>query len=228
MANKLPYQFQNHALSLIDSLLPVSKAVFFLVDPDMQHRGVAMLNGEPKMEKQYTGEYASLDPLNPSRYHQSDVRVVTLDSQIAPHLLKQTQYYQEFMLANQHRYVADVFLRNQGCIVAILSLLRTQEQQDFTDKELRLLNKIQPFIEYSLNAVYLPQRLNERNNFQRNYQFTERELDVLELLVHGASNKQIAADLNLGLATIKTHLNHIFSKAKVKSRAQLLSHMLQD
>ena len=54
-----------------------------------------------------------------------------------------------------------------------------------------------------------------------------RELEVLRLLVAGASNKAIAAQLNLSENTIKTHLSHIFSKLRVQSRAEAVAAALQ-
>lgn len=51
---------------------------------------------------------------------------------------------------------------------------------------------------------------------------TERELDVLRLLVGGASNKEIAAALFVSEATVKSHLVHIFSKLEVDSRARAI------
>ncbi len=54
-----------------------------------------------------------------------------------------------------------------------------------------------------------------------------RELEVLRLLVAGASNKTIAAQLNLSENTVKSHLSHIFSKLNVQSRAEAVAVALQ-
>ncbi len=51
-------------------------------------------------------------------------------------------------------------------------------------------------------------------------ELSERELEVLRLLVSGASNKAIAAQLNLSENTVKSHLSHIFDKLNVQSRAE--------
>lgn len=222
-ANRIPNQFQKKGLEMINNLLEVSSAVFFLVDSGMQHRGTVLLNASAEIEKEYTSKYAAMDPLNPDRFDNSDIAVVTLDSQISPHILKQTLYYQEFMQPNKHRYVADMFFRNEGKIIAILSLLREESLGNYTDEEVALLKNVQPFMEYSLNTVYLPQRQQERSSITETYQLTDRELDVLELLISGSNNKQIAAELNIGLATIKTHLHHIFQKTGVQSRSELVS-----
>jgi len=52
---------------------------------------------------------------------------------------------------------------------------------------------------------------------------TAREADVLQLLVQGASNREIAQRLFLTTSTVKKHLNHIFGKLDVRSRAQLIA-----
>jgi DNA-binding NarL/FixJ family response regulator len=47
---------------------------------------------------------------------------------------------------------------------------------------------------------------------------TQRERDVLVLIGHGMSNKQIARHLGLQLPTVKNHIHNIFEKLEVSSR----------
>jgi DNA-binding NarL/FixJ family response regulator len=49
---------------------------------------------------------------------------------------------------------------------------------------------------------------------------TERELEVLRLIASGHPNADIASALFLGEATVKTHINRIFSKLGVRDRTQ--------
>jgi DNA-binding NarL/FixJ family response regulator len=60
-----------------------------------------------------------------------------------------------------------------------------------------------------------------------NEELSARELEVLRLLVTGASNKTIAAQLNLSENTIKTHISRIFGKLGVQSRAEAVAAALQ-
>ncbi len=53
------------------------------------------------------------------------------------------------------------------------------------------------------------------------------ELEVLRLLVAGTSNKSIAGRLGLSENTVKSHLNHIFSKLQVQSRGEAVAAALQ-
>jgi HD-GYP domain-containing protein (c-di-GMP phosphodiesterase class II) len=48
---------------------------------------------------------------------------------------------------------------------------------------------------------------------------TERELEILLVLVHGGSNKAIADDLGISVKTVGHHIQHVYEKAGVRSRA---------
>lgn len=49
---------------------------------------------------------------------------------------------------------------------------------------------------------------------------TDREMEVLRLLAVGATNKEIAGQLFVTEATVKSHLAHIFTKLDVDSRSR--------
>jgi ATP/maltotriose-dependent transcriptional regulator MalT len=52
---------------------------------------------------------------------------------------------------------------------------------------------------------------------------SERELEVLQLLVDGLQNREIAARLTISLNTVKTHIGNIFGKLGVNSRVRAAS-----
>lgn len=49
---------------------------------------------------------------------------------------------------------------------------------------------------------------------------TEREKEVLELIIQGKSNPQIANELILSIHTVKAHLESIFKKLGVHNKVQ--------
>ena len=52
---------------------------------------------------------------------------------------------------------------------------------------------------------------------------TDRELEVLQLLAHGKSNKEIGAKLFISEFTVKGHLRSIFTKLNVLSRTEAIT-----
>src|SRR5699024_9747009 len=56
---------------------------------------------------------------------------------------------------------------------------------------------------------------------------TPRELDVLNLMVKGLSNKEIAEQLFISDKTVKIHVSNILKKPRVKSRSQAIIHAIQ-
>jgi two-component system NarL family response regulator len=68
------------------------------------------------------------------------------------------------------------------------------------------------------------ERLAER---VRGTALTERETEVLKLIVGGNSNKEIAAALYISEATVKTHINSLFGKLGVSDRTQATTTALQ-
>ena len=52
--------------------------------------------------------------------------------------------------------------------------------------------------------------------------FSEREKDVMDLLLQGMSNKQIAHSLGVSTRTVEFHLSNIYLKLGVKSRSEAI------
>lgn len=63
----------------------------------------------------------------------------------------------------------------------------------------------------------IAERLAERMGAE---ELTPRELDVLEQIVNGKSNKEIGTELDISEATVKTHINSLLAKLGVTDRTQ--------
>ncbi|MGR5062152.1 LuxR C-terminal-related transcriptional regulator [Photobacterium sp. DNB22_13_2] len=64
------------------------------------------------------------------------------------------------------------------------------------------------------------QRSQLKFNLRPNTSLTTREKEILDLLILGESNEQIAANLFVSENTVKSHLHNVFKKINAKNRVQ--------
>ncbi|WP_136483140.1 response regulator transcription factor [Cognatitamlana onchidii] len=69
---------------------------------------------------------------------------------------------------------------------------------------------------------FLKMKRNKKINILKQ-DLTKQEQNVLNLLLAGRSNKEIAQELFISLSTVKTHLNNIFKKLNIQSREEAKS-----
>lgn len=62
--------------------------------------------------------------------------------------------------------------------------------------------------------------LSDKNTLESHEIFTQQEKLVLQELVNGATNKEIAQVLGISVSTVKVHLGNIFQKLNVQTRTE--------
>jgi DNA-binding CsgD family transcriptional regulator len=68
---------------------------------------------------------------------------------------------------------------------------------------------------------------NKINNLIHKYNITKREMEVIELICEGCTNKEIADKLFISVETVKDHNSRIYLKLEVKNRTQLAKLFLE-
>jgi DNA-binding NarL/FixJ family response regulator len=64
--------------------------------------------------------------------------------------------------------------------------------------------------------------MSHTKKFYKKYYISDREVEIIEALVVGKTNKEIASELFISINTVKTHIKNIYRKLEVKNRVQLL------
>jgi DNA-binding NarL/FixJ family response regulator len=65
-----------------------------------------------------------------------------------------------------------------------------------------------------------------KTGFVKHHQLTLREIDVLDLLIQGKSNAEIASSLSSTKKSIEHHLHNVFAKLGVRNRANAIVHAI--
>jgi len=78
------------------------------------------------------------------------------------------------------------------------------------------------------NPAWLKQALVNQESGKDNYPdlaepLTEREIEILQLLAYGLTNKQIAARLRISAHTVKFHVSSIFTKMGTTNRVEAIN-----
>jgi len=222
-----PEEFQRELFSLIERLMPTDGLRFNVYVPRI-NLNLEVASDQPTelMIQQYGHEFWSIDPMHPSRFDDTDVTVLSNTMLMTDTAWEKSELYQKFYQPNGMFHNADMFFRSNDRIFAVLSLLRATKGNPFIESEISRLKIIQPFVQFTLNKIYVPRRIHDRSTLCDEFELTPREIDVVELALTGASNKVLVEQLKISLPTLRTHLQNIYVKVGVHSSSELISKVL--
>ena len=73
------------------------------------------------------------------------------------------------------------------------------------------------------NVVTEEKKEDVRKSIIEEYHITDREMEVIDLIKKGMSNKEIASELNISVNTVNNHISNAFTKTGVRCRIDLLN-----
>lgn len=163
--------------------------------------------------------------------------------QLAPDDFAKTEYYRTYYrhigVSDEVGYILPLGPRSAGHV----SLCRTAALPRFANRELRWLQAVEPVV----NAVMLRhwERLQQQAPMQRTPPgdfrdrlnrtlrgfatavLTEREGEILGLLLKGHSAKSVARALRISPGTARNHMKKIYAKLDVSSQTELFARFLE-
>jgi DNA-binding CsgD family transcriptional regulator len=109
----------------------------------------------------------------------------------------------------------------------------TAKDNSFTKDEVRILEKLTPTILLILRTItgfsyqsrtyqYFNTYINIASQLVKKYRLSTMENKLVIDILFGYSNEEIADKNYISIATVKTHLNHIFKKTGTKNRVDFL------
>lgn len=165
----------------------------------------------------YAGSFISL--MKTMAYRDTDL--------MAENVRQQTKLYKEFLLPNRIPYAGGIVFAYNYDFIADLILYKTAEQGDFTDKEIYILNILKDHVHNRLlffrkyDTGYKGEKIAKVNGLSLG--LTPREVEVVNLILVGSTNSDIAKKLCISAATVKKHISNIFQKLCVNNKVQLIN-----
>ncbi|GLZ85589.1 helix-turn-helix transcriptional regulator [Metapseudomonas resinovorans] len=209
--------FGLHCLHAFSRVVPASCFAFYRVDPQLRAHDFQLLRMDARTHRDYLDHYRDFDPLQPALCRDERRAVVPLREAMARQARDSQRIYQGFLARHGIRDVVEVIAHDHQRPVVGISLLRTGKLSPFDAEELQRLDGLRGLLDLAVRQ--LPEASPESGALAA---FTPREQEIALLLREGLCNKDLARQLDLGLATVKTHLIHLFRKTGARSRTELV------
>jgi DNA-binding NarL/FixJ family response regulator len=103
-------------------------------------------------------------------------------------------------------------------------LLKTATDEDLLPA-IRAVSAGKPFFSPAVTSVLVEdymRRLQTRGLDDSYHLLTAREKQVLQLLAEGHTNKQVATELDVGVATVETHRANLMQKLNLHNAAEIV------
>ncbi|MFE2042640.1 LuxR C-terminal-related transcriptional regulator [Streptomyces sp. NPDC059477] len=144
---------------------------------------------------------------------------------------RRTRVYQEVFARYEMRHLLVMAPRITAESLVLIGL--TRRLHDFSDRETQALHPLRDLIatalDYRAQVTAIQARIaaGPPGAPPRRATLTERETQVLALIATGHTNDQAARELGISPRTIRKHLEGVFTKAKVPSRAAAVAWWLR-
>ncbi len=161
---------------------------------------------------------------------------------LAPTGFRDSEYYKVWYRNCGYQDECGFLLPNGANGFINIALGRTSASSRFSRPQVASLAAVQPVIEVlcqqhwqmhpavadgEQGSINLREQLNTALNQFGSSLLTEREAQVINMVLHGHGNKTLAEKLSISVETVKLHRKHAYAKLEVSSQAELF-HLFLD
>lgn len=219
------HQFGQHTAAMVTRALDAQWGCFYLLDAAMNTHSFAPYGAPAGLRQAYVEQNLELeDPLHP-RFLTAPPRRFTTVMRPAPSSESvHARYWKVMRDFGVQRAGELIFLDGNRPIGGISIIWRNDTHCASLDRAF----VIRSYVEFNLiqalrdEAVEAP-----HEDVIAALGLSARERDVAALVCRGCTNIQIATELGISFATVKTHLLHIFAKADVANRTSLIARLMR-
>lgn len=202
--------FTNHFIRTIQAVMPIDGFISYDIccgqhAENFYHQGIKKISlDEYISEKQY------FDPVHFQILVKNDLHCCALSTQNI------NAEYTAFMQKWQIQDTVELLYLDQHCPIRGVSLIRGGRK--FSREDMLMIESLYNFSNYLFSNQVIPYQV-----LKVAFGLTKKELEILKYICQGLDNQRIATMIFSSLATVKTHVRHIFQKVEVSSKQELIA-----
>ena len=164
-------------------------------------------NMTPSNLRRYEEWYQFHDPMT---FELRARRRATLVDEVIPRdKLIRTEFYNDFLARDGLHHGVNMFIFDGDRDLGDLRIWRARGRPDFCQRDLDLLDALEPHLRRALLRC------------ERCAGLTPREREVATLVARGCTDRDIARILGIGFGTVRTHITNAMNKNGCSNRAEL-------
>ena len=161
--------------------------------------------------------------------HNESKSLVMRDEDVIPYeIKKESRYYKEYLSPNGFEYVLNCEYAYNSITFASLTFYNSKDTGPFSDMDVYFMKLLIPCIVSALNDATDIEITNDATDLLKKHNLTKREMEIVNLVFDGLSNREIANTLFVSENTIKKHLNNIYQKINLPNRTRLINFLNQE
>lgn len=165
--------------------------------------------------QRYVTQMCQFDPINAINSQKNHRSFVHLKNEHIP------EPYHSFLKDNQVLDNIELVFKSNNIPCLGISLIRSENETAFTAQEIQIIKSCYDLAQYNSHD-YLTAKPETTLPDDMTKILTRSERQILNHILTGKKNQEIADDLFVSLATVKTHIYHIFQKTMVTSKRELI------
>lgn len=219
-------------LRLLKYAIPFDTANFFLVQSDCDDKftltDLVNVNSlkNPNVDevlKKYMETCFEIDSTHWLCNAKKSIAYRTTDF-LSEDALENTDYYKEMFVPYDLHFGAQVVLAHNDICLGLLTLFRSKDAANFSDKEIFYLDTLKEHLSmrlYQTRTRHNSPGPDKASAYREIYNLTGREYEILLLLFQGVSNEDMIEQLCISENTLRRHLYNLYSKLGIRHRWEL-------
>jgi DNA-binding CsgD family transcriptional regulator len=208
-------------LEALRALIPCDQVTYEVMEPHqhlwIENRDLIESDYEVVLDDDFFWEAFWSSPVCSYPQRTGDRQTVTRSSDFQSDLDFKGSMIGEVFRIQDSQYNAVVPLAANGSVDHRIELWRSG-RQDFTDRDVMLLELLRPrLVEFELAA----------RKRREPAVLTSRQLELLGCVADGMTNRQVGRRLDISEGTVRRHLENIFERLEVRSRAAATAHFVR-